>query len=256
MASEGLPRLKPLSIRERVQAWRKIAPSLDSDHLRKKPANLLYDVDEVPPLGVRVGVSLQHVFLMSLGWLYIVVIVNSVGGAAGQAQSLIRIYMLASGLATILQAGRTVVGSGYLCPVSGSLTYLQPSILAARTGGFSLLFGMVALSGTFTALFSRLTSRLRVLFPPEVTGLMVSMSGLQLVALGCPRFAGYVNGGSGPELRAVLVGVATLCAMVAATVWHRGKLQVLPMLIGLAVGFSLSVALGSVPVGTISAKHK
>jgi NCS2 family nucleobase:cation symporter-2 len=76
---------------------------------------------------------------------------------------------------------------------------------------------------------------------------MVSMSGLQLVALGCPRFAGYAGAGSAPEARAVIVGAGTLFAMVAATVWHRGKLHVLPMLIGLAVGFSLALALGVLP---------
>jgi NCS2 family nucleobase:cation symporter-2 len=247
MVSEGLPNLGPVSLWERTLSRLRRAPSLESDHLRKKPSNLLYDVDEVPPLAVRIGVSLQHIFLMSLGWLYVVVIVNAVGGTTAEAQSLIRISMVASGLATIIQARRRIVGSGYLCPVSGSLTYLQPSILAVRTGGFSLLFGMITLSGAFTAFLSRLASRLRVLFPPEVTGLMVSMSGLQLVALGCPRFAGYVSGGDPPQLKAVLVGVATLGAMVAATVWHRGKLQVLPMLIGLFVGFSLSIALGVFP---------
>jgi len=190
MVSEGLPNLGPVSLWERTLSRLRRAPSLESDHLRKKPSNLLYDVDEVPPLAVRIGVSLQHIFLMSLGWLYVVVIVNAVGGTTAEAQSLIRISMVASGLATIIQARRRIVGSGYLCPVSGSLTYLQPSILAVRTGGFSLLFGMITLSGALTAFLSRLASRLRVLFPPEVTGLMVSMSGLQLVALGCPRFAG------------------------------------------------------------------
>ena len=241
------PRLAPPPTRERLLGRSDGEPSLESEHRRKKPSNLLYDVDDVPPLGVRLGVSLQHTFLMSLGWLYIVVIVNSIGGTQSQAQSMIRMSMIASGLATIIQARRNVMGSGYLCPLSGSLTFLQPAILAARTGGFSLLFGMVTLSGAFTALFSRLTTRLRVLFPPEVTGLMVSMSGLQLVALGCPRFAGYTAAGSAPEARAVIVGAGTLFAMVAATIWHRGKLHVLPMLLGLAVGFSLALALGVLP---------
>jgi len=247
MVSEGLPNLGPLSLLERLLARLRRGPSLESDHLRKKPSNLLYDVDEVPPFAVRLGVSLQHIFLMSLGWLYVVVIIESIGGSASQAESLIRISMLASGFATILQAQRKIVGSGYLCPVSGSLTYMQPSVLAGRTGGLSLLFGMVALSGAFTALLSRLASRMRVLFPPEVTGLMFSMSGLQLVALGCPCFAGYVGGGAPPRINAVLVGVATLGAMVAATVWNKGKLHVLPMLVGLFVGFLSSMGLGEFP---------
>src|SRR5208282_1529466 len=67
---------------------------------RKRPSNLLYDVDETPPLLVKLGVSFQHVFLLSVGWLYVLVIVNSIGGTEAEAASIIRISMIAGGLAT------------------------------------------------------------------------------------------------------------------------------------------------------------
>ncbi len=245
MATNGLPNPAPMSLRQRVAAIFAPAPEFDSEfHARKKPANLVYDVDEVPPLLVRLGVSLQHVFLMSFGWLYVAVIVNAVGGGQSETESLIRMSMIAGGIATILQANRKFIGSGYLCPLSASLTFLQPSIMAARTGGASLLFGMVACAGAFTSLISRVVRRLRVLFPPEVTGLMVAMSGLQLIAVALPRFVGASGVGIEPDGRSVLVGAATLFAMMAATVWNRGKLHVLPILIGLVTGYSLSIALG------------
>jgi len=204
-------------------------------------------VDDAPPLLVRLGISLQHIFLMSLGWLYIVVIVNSFGGGKAEAESLIRMSMIAGGLATILQANRVLIGSGYFCPLSGSLTYLQPSILAARTAGLPVLFGLVATAGLFTSFLSRITSRLRVLFPPEVTGLMVGMSGLQLIALAFPRFVGSTSPATPPQPQQIAVGAITLFAMVAATVWHRGKLHVLPILVGLVVGYGLAIALGVLP---------
>src|SRR5262249_51524385 len=65
--------------------------------------------------------------------------------------------------------------------------------------------------------------------------------------LGCPRFAGYTGTGSIPGARAVLVGAGTLLVMVAATVWHRGRLHALPLLIGLDAGFSLALGLGVLP---------
>lgn len=183
---------------------------------------------------------------MSLGWLYIAVIVSAVGGGKSEAESLIRMSMIAGGLATILQANRRIIGSGYLCPLSGSLTFLQPSILAARTGGASLLFGMVTCAGGFTSLISRIASRLRVLLPPEVTGLMVAMSGLQLVAVALPRFVGAATPSSRPNGPSLVVGIATLFVMMAATVWNRGNLHVLPILVGLVLGYTLAIALGVV----------
>ena len=248
MATVGLSNSFMASVRHRLGAMLTREPSLELEEApRKKPANLLYDVDEAPPLLVRLGVSVQHVFLMSIGWLYVLVIVNSFGGSRTDAESIIRMSMIAGGLATILQANRRIVGSGYFCPLSGSLTYLQPSILAARSGGLSVLFGMVAAAGVFTSFLSRVASRLRVLFPPEVTGLMVTMSGLQLIALAVPRFAGYTAPGAAPEARNVAVGAITLFAMVAATVWNRGNLHVLPILCGLVFGFTLAIALGVFP---------
>jgi len=248
MATEGLPNPFSSSLRQRFLTLVTPAPPLDAEAgSRKRPSNLLYDVDDAPPLLVRLGISLQHIFLMSLGWLYIVVIVNSFGGGKAEAESLIRMSMIAGGLATILQANRVLIGSGYFCPLSGSLTFLQPSILAARTAGLSVLFGLVATAGLFTSFLSRITSRLRVLFPPEVTGLMVGMSGLQLIALAFPRFVGSTSPASPPEPQQIAVGAITLFAMVAATVWNRGKLHVLPILVGLVVGYGLAIALGVLP---------
>lgn len=248
MATEGMPNLAPMSLRERVLAYLRGQRTRDAEEQdRKKPANLIYDVDEVPPVIVQLGLSIQHIFMMSIGWLYVSVIANAVGATHSQAESMIRMSMLAGGLATILQASRTGLGSGYLCPLSGSLTYMQPSIAAANSGGFPLLFGMVAIAGTLSGLISRVVSRLRVLFPPEVTGLMISMSGLQLVALGCPRFVGMAGTTEVPGLRPVLVGIATLLAMLSATVWLRGKLQVMPMLLGIIAGFVSALLLGVLP---------
>jgi len=248
MPSQALRNARSFSIRQLFSAF--LLPrgdTGDSGVVRKRPSNLLYDVDETPPLLVRLGVSFQHVFLMSVGWLYVLVIVNSIGGTESEAQSIIRISMIVGGLATILQSTRGVLGSGYFCPITSSLIFLPTSILAVQTGGYTLLFGMIAIAGILLSLMSRVLDRLRVLFPPEVTGLMVTMAGLQLIRLGCPRFVGYNGPGSVPELRAFIVGAVTLVVMVGATVWNKGKLHALPMLLGLSVGYILALGLSVMP---------
>lgn len=127
------------------------------------------------------------------------------------------------------------------------MIFLPPSILAVQTGGYTLLFGMVATAGILLSLLSRVLHRVRVLFPPEVTGLMVAMAGLQLIRVGCPRFVGYNGPGTVPELRALLVGAVTLFVMVGATVWNKGKLHALPMLMGLSAGYILAIGSGVLP---------
>ena len=118
MPSQGLRNARLFPIRQLFSAF--LPPSGDDVNVgvvRKRPSGLLYDVDETPPLLVRLGVSFQHVFLLSVGWLYVLVIVNSIGGTEAEAQAIIRISMIAGGLATILQSTRGVLGSGYFCPI-------------------------------------------------------------------------------------------------------------------------------------------
>lgn len=212
--------------------------------LRKRPPALAYDVDETPPLPLNLALACQHVLAMSVGWIYVIVAVDAMGGSSTQAQSFLRISMIASGLATILQARTGLAGSGYLCPTSCSLTYLAPSILAGHLGGFPLLFGMTALNGLFTAVLSRFLRALRILFPPDVTGLIISIVGIQLVALGFPRLLGRSATHPDVSLQASIVGMVSLMAMIAPSVLSKSKLRFFPILFGIIIGHITALALG------------
>ncbi|MGC2400618.1 MAG: solute carrier family 23 protein [Acidobacteriaceae bacterium] len=209
---------------------------------RVKPANLAYSVDEAPPLSLTIVMGLQHVFVMSVGWIFIVVVAAGIGASSLDTANIIRISMIASGLATILQARtKGPVGSGYLCPFSCGPAYISASILAGKAGGLPLVFGMTAFSGTFEAVLSRMMKRLQKLFPPEVTGLVVAMVGLDLVGIGCPRFMGYTPNSQHLDERAVLVALVTLAAMVVPTLLTRSKLRLYPVLIGLSMGYLTAI---------------
>ena len=230
----------------KTQSQTQVEPTLEvlQKTERKRPPTLAYDVDEVPSLPLRAILSVQHVLAMSVGWIYVVVGVNSMGGSAAQAESLIRMSMIASGVATILQARKGIWGSGYFCPASCSLTYLAPSILAGKIGGLPLLFGMTSFSGVVTGILSRFIRRLRVLFPPDVTGLIVAVVGIQLVTLGVPRFLGHTGPGTHAAPGSAWVGLITLTVMIMPTIWGRGGLRMYPILFGMCAGFIASLAFG------------
>ena len=163
--------------------------------------------------------GLQHVFVISVGWIFVVVVVKGIDGTPEQAAAVIRVSMSASGIATILQARtKGPVGSGYLCPSSCGPAYIPASILAGKTGGLSLLFGQTILPGAFEAVLSRVMQRLRALFPAHVTGLVVSMVGIELIALGCPKFMGFTAPGLPLDGRAILVALISAGVMVGPSV--------------------------------------
>jgi xanthine permease XanP len=212
--------------------------------MAKKPAGLIYGVDDKPPLIATVLLGIQHVFVMTAGWVIVVVIVTTIGGTQEEVANVLRMSMIASGIATILQSlPNCPVGSGYFCPVSSGPAFVSASILAGNIGGLRAVFAMTVLSGLFQGLLARVLPRLRPLFPPEVTGLVVIMVGIQLVTLGCPRFLGF-QGGAGPQAVVTAVATVTLAAMIGPTIWGKGKLKLYPVLIGISVGYLLAYFLG------------
>jgi NCS2 family nucleobase:cation symporter-2 len=213
--------------------------------MAKKPAGLIYGVDDKPPLIASVLLGLQHVFVMTAGWVLVVVIVAAIGATQEEVANVLRMSMIASGIGTILQSlPNSPVGSGYFCPISSGPAYVSASILAGKSGGLRAVFAMTALSGLFEVLLARIVPRLRSLFPPEVTGLVVTMVGIELVALGCPRFLGFHAGGSGLQASATTIATMTLAAMIGPTVWGKGQLKLYPVLIGLVVGYVCAYVFG------------
>ncbi|HEY6677144.1 MAG TPA: solute carrier family 23 protein [Terrimicrobium sp.] len=213
--------------------------------MAKKPTNLIYAVEDKPPLAATILLGLQHVSVISVGWIFVVVIVTGIGGTSEQAERVIQTSMIVSGIATILQARtKGPVGSGYLCPLSCGPAYIAASISAGKVGGLPLVFGLLTASGLFEALLSRVMQRLRALFPPEVTGLVVSMVGIELVALAAPRFLGFTGPGSSRHLLPIAVALLTLAVMIGPTVWSEGMLRLYPVLLGLVAGYLSAYAVG------------
>ena len=76
------------------------APSLPEERTqiaRVRPANLTYSVDEAPPLLLTIVMGLQHVFVMSVGWIFVVVVATSIGASGLETATMIRMSMIGAG---------------------------------------------------------------------------------------------------------------------------------------------------------------
>lgn len=160
--------------------------------MAKKPANLIYGLEEIPPVTTSLLLGLQHILALSSAFVYPVILLQETGILAGQAERMIHASMIVMGIATILQTLRHgPIGSGFFCLQQVHPVYIPASILAVKTGGLPLLAGMTLVSGLFGVLLSRLMGRLRPFFPAEVTGTIVMMVGLALIPVAVSRFLGF-----------------------------------------------------------------
>jgi NCS2 family nucleobase:cation symporter-2 len=211
----------------------------------KRPEGLIYAEDERPPNGVLLLLALQHIFLMSSTLVLPVVLIGELGGSFEEIRGVVAMTMIACGLGTIAQAFRwRGFGSGYLCPNLCGPNFFSASMSAAWLGGLPLMRGMTIAAGLFEVLFARAIRRLGFLFPTEITGLVVLMVSVSLVPLGASKFLGitYPDEPIVP-LNAALAAV-TLAMMIAVNVWGRGRLRLYGVLIGMVVGYGMSIATG------------
>ncbi len=210
----------------------------------KRPSNLIYGVDDKPPMGVLFLLGIQHIFLMSSTLLLPVVLVSEIGGSFEQVRKVVAMTMIACGVGTVLQAFRwRGFGSGFVCPNLCGPNFFLASMQAAWLGGLPLMRGMTIVAGLAEAFFARFVNRLRFLFPPEITGLVVLMVAEGIVPIGVSKFLGINYEGEPIRVRCVLIAMASLLAMVGVTLWGR-KLRLYSVLVGMVSGYLLSILTG------------
>ena len=68
--------------------------------------------------------------------------------------------------------------------------FVPASLLDGKEDSLALIFGMTVVAGIFEALFSQVVGRMRKFFPPEVTGTVVLMVGVEVIPIAVPKFLG------------------------------------------------------------------
>jgi len=106
------------------------------------------------------------------------------------------------------------------------------------------MHGMTMIAGVFEVLFSRIFHKLKSLFPPEITGLVVLMVAVTIIPLGSSKFVGIDYMGDAMNLKEVLIAAVTLFSMIGFNIWGKGKLKLYCILLGLIIGYVLSIATG------------
>jgi NCS2 family nucleobase:cation symporter-2 len=202
----------------------------------RKPANIVYGLDDSPPAHVTAFNGIQYVGLIAINLVYPLLVFRVAQTPVELVGSLLAIGMLVLGLATFLQARRIgPVGSGYMCPATFTATYLGPSLLAVQVGGLPLLFGMTLFAGLLEAGLAPLLNRLRPIFPPEVSGLVIFVIGLSGGMAGLRAMLG--EKASPVSVEEWWVAALTLATMVALNVWGKGMARMLCALVGLVIGY-------------------
>lgn len=210
----------------------------------RKPPNILYGVDETPPLGVTLLSGVQQVGLISVYLVFPLLIGREAQVTDSEVVGLLSASMIAMAVAAILPALRIgPVGAGFLCPGVFTAAYFAPSLLAAHAGGMPLVFGMTIFGGFIGSAFSQMLRYLRPVFPPEVAGFVVMMLGVTIGAIGV-RYALGIRTVNPVHPEELVVATVSLCTMIGLNVWTRGYLKLFCGLLGMIAGYVVAASLG------------
>jgi NCS2 family nucleobase:cation symporter-2/xanthine permease XanP len=199
---------------------------------------MVYGLEDRLPLGTALLVSLQQVSAMVVGVITpALLLANILKFPATDTAYLVSMALFAAAVGTFFQTSRfSFLGSGLLSVTGTSFAFIQPLIQAGQTGGLALMFGMSLVTAPVPLLLAPFLPRLRHLFSPLVSGIVVLLIGLSIIpeamrgivalpAPGAPAWAG--------ALIALIVIAAVLLAQAIGRPWTR----LAGILFGVAAGY-------------------
>jgi xanthine permease XanP len=225
-----------------------------------EPADLIYGLDEKPPLRLSFFVALQHVLAVFVGIVTPPTLIARILELPTEDGAfLVSMALLASGVGTILQTKRLgPVGSGLLSIQGTSFVFVAPIVSLAgaivaeggsRGHALGVVFGVCLVAAVVPivlAPFIRLASRV---ITPLVTGIVVTLIGLTLVSVGITSVGGgFEAKHDGTFASAGNLGLAALvmALIVVMSCSKREWLRILSVVAGLTGGYLVAGLAGKV----------
>lgn len=192
------------------------------------------------------SLGIQHVLAMYAGAIIVPLIVgNALGLTTEQLTYLIAIDLLACGVATLLQVfGNKYFGIGLPVMLGCAFQAVGPMIIIGSEHGMSVIYGSIIASGLFVILFSGLFGKLITVFPPVVTGSVVTIIGLTLIPVALNDLAGGQGSDDFGNPLNLALGFGVLIFIILMNRFSTGFLRSISVLLGLILGTLAAAVFG------------
>jgi uracil permease len=162
------------------------------------------------------------------------------------------VALFTAGAGTLLF--QIITGGAVPVFLASSFAFIAPIIYGIQTWGMPQTLSGLAAAGVVYILLAGLirwrgVGILHTILPPVVTGPVIMVIGLILAKVAVFMAIGKTGDGSAelyPHAAALTVSMVSLAATIAASLLGRGILRLIPILVGIAVGYIVSWALGMV----------
>lgn len=206
-------------------------------------------VEERLPLLETLPLSLQHLFAM-FGASVLVPILFNIDPAT---------VLLMNGIGTLLYI--VITKNKIPAFLGSSFAFLSPVFAVLAQYDYQTALGGFVVSGLIFMGVATLIKYvgikwIDVVFPPAAMGAIVAIIGLELAPVAA-KMAGLVEDVNNPQLymdpKVLTVSIVTLLVVVIGSVAFRGFLSIIPILVGVVVGYVISLFTGLVTFDAIAA---
>ncbi|MED1864488.1 nucleobase:cation symporter-2 family protein [Fictibacillus nanhaiensis] len=194
------------------------------------------------------SLGIQHVLAMYAGAVIVPLIVGSaLKLSPEQLAYLVAIDLLTCGLATLIQVWQNrFFGVGLPVVLGCTFTAVGPMIAIGGQYGMSAIYGSIIAAGLFVVIFAGAFGKILKLFPPIVTGTVVTIIGITLIPVAIKDMAGGAASEDFGSAQNLLLSFGVLAFILLLYRFSKGFIRSVSILIGLVAGTVVSVFLGLV----------
>lgn len=223
-----------------------------------RPSELIYQLDERPPLPQTLFAALQHLLAMFVAIITpSLIICQTLGVPAAETNTIISMSLFASGISSFIQI-KTFgpIGSGLLSVQGTSFNFLGPIIgagLALKAGGadvqtmMAAIFGTILVASTAEIFLSRVLEYAQKIITPLVSGIVVTLIGLTLIQVGLVSMGGgyaAIGDGTFGSLDKLALAGTVLLIIVALNRSANPYLRMASIVIAMTAGTIAAWAMG------------
>ncbi|MBN3410309.1 purine permease [Clostridium botulinum] len=215
---------------------------------------LMYGVNDKPQILMQILLGLQHIFAAFGGIIVVPIVISAALGFDAQTSTaLISSAILAAGVATFIQSkGIGPIGARVACIMGTDFTFVAPAIAVGGKFGLSGIFGATILGAGIVIILSFFVKPLMKLFPPIVTGTVVSLIGLTLLPVSIDWAAGGAGSVNYGSLKNISIALFIMIVTLLLNHYGKGLVSSASILIGMVVGYIICIPLGMVNFSSVS----
>lgn len=220
-------------------------------HLLKETLRQMNQVQN----GKAAILGLQHLLAMYAGAVAVPLLIGmGLGFDEAQMTYLISIDIFMCGVATLLQLTVTkFFGIGLPVVLGCAIQAVSPLIIIGSKNGVGAIYGSIIAAGIYVVLIAGLFSKVKVLFPPIVTGTVITVIGLTLIPVAITKMGGGdASAKTFGDPASLIQAAVTILLILGLQAFAKGFLRSISVLIGLVGGTILACLMGNVSFSAIS----